>query len=1195
MNAAAESLIAQAIALTRRWVDEAQGFPVTGSAALLAELLKDPGGLPFAVGFVDEVVRPEDNRVAAASLALLAQSPPRSLPTYLKLGLKLGGWLAPVLPGLIVPIARWMLRGLVGHLIMDARAAKLTAKIAQVRDERTSLNLNLLGEAVLGQREADARLQGIIGLLGRDDVDYVSVKVSSVVAPHAIWSFSETVEQIAARLTPLFEVAHRGGEQGPKFINLDMEEYADLNLTVAVFTRILDQPAFANLEAGIVIQAYLPDALAAIQGLQQWAAARVAAGGTGIRVRLVKGANLPMEQMAADLHGWPLATWGTKVDTDTNFLRVLDWALQPEHTAAVKIGLASHNLFNIAYAWLLAGERGVQDALQFEMLVGMAQGQVEAVKATVGHIRAYVPVVTPKEFDVAIGYLVRRLEEGASSENFMSAVFELQANPALFAREQQRFEASLARLDNLVPTPHRTPDRYAALPAPTIGHFENTADTDGSLLVNQAQVAAIQQAARASELGLETVATHRLTTQQMADDLIEATAAAASGWANQGLETRAELLHQVGVELERRRSDLIEIMACEAGKTADQADPEISEAVDFAHYYAEQALELDQVVGARFQPRQLTVVVPPWNFPASIPAGGVLASLAAGSAVILKPATLTRRTGAVVAEAFWAAGVPKAVLAFVTADDRAISQRLITHPAVDQVILTGAYETAEIFRQVRPDLRLLAETSGKNAIIVTPSADINLAVKDVVYSAFGHAGQKCSACSLLILVGSMADSRRFRDQLVDAVSSLKLGEAWEPATMMGPLIEPPGVKLQRGLTTLEAGQSWVIRPEPVGDSGKLWSPGVREGVHPGSEFHLTEYFGPVLGIMVARSLKEAIEIANQVDYGLTSGLHSLDRAEITYWLDHIHAGNLYVNRSITGAIVQRQPFGGWKKSAVGAGAKAGGPNYLIGLGDWARDDQAARVESPAPPTEAMAALLAATKDHLSAAEANWLAQASQSDLTELASRFQPTDVCGLVAEHNLFRYLPLSPDPPIHRYYAPPDRRAGGVDNARQASSLPSTLSPCHHTCSVPLATRAIGGSGLSEPAIIRWDGADLSALLRVLHAAITSQSAFELTTAVPLIGALAEALQPWTSVAEQSDAEFAASLAGGPSRRVRLIGGQASTLSQAINGRVDIAIWDGAPTQSGRLELLGFLQEQAIAITAHRFGTPSPLVDNLV
>ncbi len=240
-------------------------------------------------------------------------------------------------------------------------------------------------------------------------------------------------------------------------------------------------------------------------------------------------------------------------------------------------------------------------------------------------------------------------------------------------------------------------------------------------------------------------------------------------------------------------------------------------------------------------------------------------------------------------------------------------------------MLTGAYETARLFQDWRPSLRVVAETSGKNAIVVTAAADLDAAIRDVVRSAFGHAGQKCSAASLVILEAPLYDGPAVLRRLVAATRSLVVGPATDPATVIGPLVAPPQGNLARALTTLEPGERWALEPRPLDDTGRLWTPGIRTGVRPGSWFHLTECFGPVLGVMRARDLDDAIGIQNATPFGLTGGIHSLDPAEVRHWVDRVEVGNAYVNRHITGAVVQRQPFGGWKRSSVGAGQKAGVP------------------------------------------------------------------------------------------------------------------------------------------------------------------------------------------------------------------------------------------------------------------------------
>jgi len=1151
----AAALAEDTIALVRHWLTEAAKVPVDASAEQLAGVLKDPNGLDFTVGFVDGVVRPEDLQVAARNLAALAPKVPAFLPWYMRSAVRLGGTMAPVLPQVVIPVARRVLREMVGHLIVDATDAKLGPAIAKIRKDGIKLNVNLLGEAVLGEHEASRRLEGTHTLLSRPDVDYVSIKVSSTVAPHSAWAFDEAVEHVVEKLTPLFARAasYASTGQKAKFINLDMEEYKDLDMTIAVFTRILDKPEFKNLEAGIVLQAYLPDALSAMIRLQDWAAARRADGGAAIKVRVVKGANLPMEQVEASLHDWPLATWGTKQDSDTNYKRVINYSLHPDRIRNIRIGVAGHNLFDIAFAWLLAKQRGIADSAQqsieFEMLLGMAQGQAEAVRQDVGSLLLYTPVVHPAEFDVAIAYLIRRLEEGASQDNFMSAVFELSENETLFEREKQRFLASLAKLDDEVPGPNRLQNR--ALPAAPLPHdsFENTADTDPSLPANRDWGRAILGRVTTSTLGNASVEAATINDAATLNAVIDTAVEKGKAWGALSGAERAEILHRAGDVLEARRADLLEVMASETGKTIDQGDPEISEAVDFAHYYAESARKLDDVDGATFLPARLTVVTPPWNFPVAIPAGSTLAALAAGSAVVVKPAKQARRSGAVMIEALWEAGVPRDVLTMVQLGERELGQQLISHPAVDRVILTGGYETAELFRSFRKDLPLLAETSGKNAIIVTPSADLDLAAKDVAYSAFGHAGQKCSAASLVILVGSVAKSKRFHNQLIDAVTSLKVGYPQDPASQMGPIIEPANGKLLNALTTLGEGETWAVEPRKLDDSGKLWSPGVRSGVRRGSYFHLTEFFGPVLGVMTAETLEEAIAIQNQIEYGLTAGLHSLNSEELGIWLDSIQAGNLYVNRGITGAIVQRQPFGGWKKSAVGAGTKAGGPNYLVGLGEWvSKPSTAAGTPGAAPAHAGVRRIEDAAKGFLTADELAPLQRALASDARAWAEEFGTAkDVSGLSAERNVFRYRAL------------------------------------------PVTVRLAEG----EP---------LAGLVRTVAAGVLAGSVLTVSTAVELPAQLRAVLSGLGIAATvENDAEWLASAgtlaaAGKLSgARIRLIGGDAKALAEATGGRPDLAVYVHPVTEAGRVELLPFLHEQAISITAHRFGTPNHISDALI
>lgn len=1187
----------RAVETARRWTELSTRFPAAQAARLLADVLDDPSGLPFTVEFVDGVIRPEDVKVAAANLSRLMMESPEFLPTWLRLPARAGGMGAKLAPETVVIAARKVFQALVKDLVLDARPEKLNSAIKKLKENGSRLNLNLLGEAVLGDAEAESRLHKTFELLKREDVDYVSLKVSSVVGPHSEWGHRQAVDKASEMLLPLFQYAATAPT--PKFINLDMEEYKDLDLTLDVFEKLMDQEEMLDLEAGIVIQAYLPDALPAMKRVQEWAAARRGRGGAPIKVRLVKGANLAMETVESELHGWPLATWESKKATDANYLRVLDWALTPERTENVKIGIAGHNLFSLALAWELATLRGVTDSIDFEMLVGMADGQAQAIRDEIGDVLLYVPVVHPREFDVAIAYLVRRLEENAAEQNYMSSVFEIGTDAQTFAKEKERFEQSLRMALNEGDKrahPARTQNRQKEtakqiehdLRAPGGGwRFSNTPDTDPALVANRDWADDILKNVPTSKLGLSTVENRTVKTPAGLNRILSSALKAQKKWAAKPAEDRADILHKVGVELALHRAELIEVAAAELGKTIGQADVEVSEAIDFAHFYADQSLLLDRIHGAEFEPVKLTVVVPPWNFPLAIPFGGMAAALAAGSAAILKPASAAKRCGAMLAEILWKAGVPKSLAPLVIPEDREVGRALIDNELVDRVVLTGSSDTAKRFLSWRPELGLIGETSGKNAMIVTPSADLDLAVKDLVNSAFSHAGQKCSAASLVILVGSVGTSKRFHNQLLDAVSSLEVDWPTNPASEMSPLSEKPGEKLLRGLTKLESGQHWAIKPYKKDDTDRLWAPGIRAGVKPGSEFHKVEYFGPILGVIRAKTLAEAVEIQNATDYGLTAGLYSLDSDEIKFWLDRVQAGNVYVNRGITGAIVRRQPFGGWKLSSVGATEKAGGPNYLFSFGtlkpkaesDVYTDDAVAvsygeqaadtRLHVRKPQ---LVDLLESAAQVLDDTEMETLERAVYNAEHAATSEFdRMNDPSALGAERNVLRYIP--------------------TDSVIRAEGDWTVLDVLK-VAAAAVATGEFVANPESGPSMIRVSPGQFDP-------DATAPAVIQLSTDKPLPWTIDDwALKYGFNPVIQDRAEFISMLTSdemGDEVRVRALGTTRGDIQRDLGGSIEVAIWDGPVTTAGRVEALPFLHEQAVSITTHRFGNPTSITDGIL
>ncbi|MAS93268.1 MAG: 1-pyrroline-5-carboxylate dehydrogenase [Verrucomicrobiales bacterium] len=829
--------------------------------------------------------------------------------SFERLLLKLGGFGSRFLPWLVVPMVRKKLRQESERVIIPANDPEFSKYLNQRNRESIRLNINQLGEAVLGEDEAARRLNRTLDLLERPDVTYVSVKISAIFSQINIVAWDETLAHIKERLRKLYRAAGGSG----KFVNLDMEEYRDLELTVTAFQEVLEEEEFLTLKAGIVLQAYLPDSYRIQQSLTAWATDRVKQGGAPIKVRIVKGANLAMEKVDAEWHGWKQAPFESKIETDASFKRMLEYGCRRENAEAVQLGIGSHNLFDVALAIVLMRENEVTDLVELEMLEGMADAQARAVVEEVGSILFYAPVVEENDFGSALAYLVRRLDENTAPGNFLTSLFSMKPGSPEWEAQKKNFLEAWERREGVSEEPNR-----ATIPEFPSEGFHNQLDTDWTLPQNRERLT--KALASCQKVDLPPV-----TTAEEVDSILKCAVNAVTGWSSQTVEGRAVILRQCAEQLSADRFDTIAVVQQEGKKAIQEADVEISEAIDFARYYAETG-KLPEGVTAT--PLGVVVVTPPWNFPYAIPCGGVLAALMAGNAVILKPAPEAVETGWHLANQLWKAGVPRDVLQCILCEDHGAGEALIRDERTAAVILTGSWETAKLFRGWRPTMPLFAETSGKNAIVVSALADRELAVKDLVKSAFGHSGQKCSAASLGILEAEVYDDPVFLRQLKDAASSLAVGPATDLASIVTPLVQEPGEDLLRALTTLEEGEKWLLKPKVSPDDPCLWSPGIKLGVKPGSWFHQTECFGPVLGLIRAEDLDAAVRIQNDVPFGLTAGFQSLDEKEVAHWTEKVEAGNLYINRGITGAIVNRQPFGGWKKSSVGPGSKAGGPNYV---------------------------------------------------------------------------------------------------------------------------------------------------------------------------------------------------------------------------------------------------------------------------
>ena len=937
---------------------------------IMTKMLEDPHNKVFLIELLDQSFRSHDaNRIANQLQFIFDKYNNTSFFTqFEQLLVSLFRHLGIYLPAISVPLFIKYLRDDISTIVIKGEDKKLNRHIQKRAAQNTRINLNIIGEAVLGERESQTRAQKYIAALQNPNINYISIKISTIFSQIVPLAHDWSVAQISKRLEPIYEAAMQNtftnakGEQEHKFVNLDMEEYRDVTLTLDVFMKTLELEKFHNLYAGIVLQAYLPECVEHLRTLVAWAKKRVENGGAPIKVRLVKGANQEMELTEASLRGWECVTYKEKAQSDANFKVLIDYLIDPEVSKAVHVGIASHNLFDQAFAMLLAQQRGVLEVLSAEMLEGMSESAYHVLKKEPLDVILYAPTATRATFTNAIAYLVRRFDENTADQNFLRHSFGLEVGTKAWDTLIKSYDRSIELLDTIKLTPYRTQDRTKEFESKNISveeyRFTNESDTDFILANNQKWAYAIKEKwqnisehggyhakpviAGAELDGTETkeifdksqyhekksVGTCQMASAEHLQEALKVAREDKDGWSKLDLKARTKILMDVADQFRKMRADLIGVAAAEVGKVFTETDVEISEAIDFLNFYPHTVKELEKLEGIRLKEKGVGLVISPWNFPVAIPVGGIAASLATGNRVIIKPSSDALLCAYMLCQCFWDAGVSKNTLQFVPSNGALVSEHLIANKDIDFVIFTGSDKTAYDLLDVRPSLHLSAETGGKDATIVTSLADRDQAIKNVIGSAFNNSGQKCSATSLLVLQRELYEDPSFKEMLKDASESLQVGSVWDFKNKIGALSSKPSGNLAKALEHLDDGEEWLIKPS-YGENKNpyMLRPSIRWGTKPGDFCHMNELFGPVLSVMCADTLDEAIDIVNATGYGLTAGIESLDEREQEVFKEKMRAGNLYVNRMTTGAIVIRQPFGGMGKSAVGTGKKAGGYNY----------------------------------------------------------------------------------------------------------------------------------------------------------------------------------------------------------------------------------------------------------------------------
>ena len=1127
-----------------------------------ASLIQTPANKTLLSKMLDESSQVRDNKKLAKRMKLLIEEygVPDFFSPFDRFQLRLFTSIGYLFDGISIPLFKERLRKETDKIIISEERPALTGHLSGRWKSKIGQNVNLLGEVVLGDGEANHRYLHYLEALKEPDINYISIKLSGIYAQIHPLSYEQNKKELCKLVATIYQQAidypytDQDGVTKPKFVNLDMEEYKDTELTLDVFEEVLSMPQFKNYSAGIVVQAYLPDAGLFQERLLKFARKRYAEGGAPLKMRLVKGANLQMESIISSLKGWTNPVLPTKVDVDANYMHILDIALQPENAEAMHVGVASHNFFSIAYAYLLSEKYRTSEYVTFEMLEGMANNLPRVMRNFGKQIILYTPVVKKEHFLNAVSYLVRRLDENTGKDNFLSYSFNLKLDSPQWNFLANQFAEAYNQKDSVQPKSFRSQNRKEKpVPVKDINVFHNEPDTDldlhenrewaleslrkwGTLVNDKNFIVPVQIGDR------EEITAHKkkyydrsrndevcfceanLSSLEQIKEIIAIAGEDKPEWRKTSVNRRNEILHQVADNLSAKRGDLIGCMSAITGKTFMEGDVEVSEAIDFCRFYPITMKHFDELKTVENTPKGIILVIPPWNFPLAIPVGGVAAALAGGNTVILKPATVALPVAWEFAKCFWDAGVPKETLQVVCSADRSSLNCLTAHPSIKHVILTGGTDTAFRLLENSPKTPLSAETGGKNAIILTGNGDQDHAILNVVSSAFSNAGQKCSACSLLLLDKKTYNDENFKSKLRDAVTSMRTGSVWDTMNMVGPMITNDNDKLLHAIENLEEGESWLVAPEFLDEKKYMLKPTVKWGVKPASFTFRNELFAPLLSVVCIDDLEQGIEFANSSEYGLTAGLQSLDEEEQLLWKNSIEAGNLYINRGITGAIVNRQPFGGMKRSAFGGGIKAGGPNYVSCFVEFAEN------EVPVTSVKSQLSDLVDTDK-----DKNRLNYAAESYKNAWGTEFSlERDVNHIYGEENIFRYLPLK--------------------------SIGLRVQENDDLCDILLILLAV--TIAKTPVTVSISGSD-SKLQAIEKAALT------------LLGIVIKMQDEDRFVEEMENYE-----------RIRICSPAASDAIYLKAAKLGKHIANNKPLAEGRLEMLHYLKEQSIAYEYHRYGS---------
>ncbi len=864
----------------------------------------------------------------------------------------------PWLTHIAAPLVRLTIRAFSRKFMGGSTIHAAANTIKRLHNNGMSCSLDILGEASISEKEADDYQSAYLKMIpemsmlmkqwtdsekinrlhGRETPALnVSLKLSSLYSQIDAVNFKGSVNAIKHRLYPILECAR----DNQTFVLLDMEQYDFKNIILQTFLEVLKEPAFKHWpDVGLAVQAYLKNSDKNLKSIYKVLQKR----NTPATIRLVRGAYWDYETVIAEQNSWPSPVWTQKQDTDANFESCLDYLLSKH--PLIETAVATHNIRSIAATIALAEKYKLSnDDYEFQMLYGMADSLKNLLIQHHHHLRIYVPY---GETLPGMSYLVRRLLENSSGQSILDiGLNNKQAinldKPTFITvtKTTQLKENIIFHNQALIRFTETTEHNYFQQ---AIEQCSSQLGKDYPLIINGKKhtsssiIQSINPATPDQIIGNVFAAN-----QQLADRAIVSAKKAHQHWSKLDLSERAHFLREIAKLLQQQRNEFSAWQIFEAGKNWREADADVCEAIDFLNYYAEQAEKMqhqlvNQVTGelnmTRYHSRGIGLVIPPWNFPLAIMVGMLSATIVCGNTAIVKPSSQTPVIAAKFVALMHEAGLPDGVVNLVAGNGADIGEYLAKHADIHIVAFTGSMAVGtrliNISSQLNPGQthikRVIAEMGGKNAIIIDDDADLDVAVTGTVNSAFGFQGQKCSAASRVIVLDNIYHS--FMERMLEATKSIKMGSPIHPENIMGPVISQQAYNNILNAIDKGKGEANIVLNNSAETSGKGFfiTPTIFTDVTPDSVLAQKEIFGPVLSVMKASDFSQALNIANHSQYALTGGVYSRNPSNLELAKAEFNVGNLYLNRKTTGAVVSRQPFGGYKLS--GFGYKTGGENYL---------------------------------------------------------------------------------------------------------------------------------------------------------------------------------------------------------------------------------------------------------------------------